>query len=435
MTAVRTLPRVVGLAVAVALALLVAAGPARASDVLQTISLGAGSQPTGVAAGTDTVYVAESKGDKVREITNPSQSAHGGFRSTTVAASDLTLDFPDAVSVLYGGSSVSGLDDPVVANFCVGASSGVCAGQPANSSVFGALYDPDLTGQSFSASGCLRATGVAADNSLGDDAYAVIACAGTGSSSEGVQACDSFSPPTCSAYALPTPTGGTTPVPAGVAELGISSDFVVDDEANGTVTELTNSASQANPPQITPGPAAALASGCQPAQIATLTDAAGDYTVFVACPGLGGVDVRTFIPSVSSAGSWGPASFDPVTHSTTATPFGVALSPTGRSLFVSDASNHALYVYALSGASDSQLGGEITEPTGSEPDQVAAIANGSAGTNVFVANENSGTVTALDPPVPAEGTPVAPLSTSAIAKLRAQRARHRRPAPLEALLR
>src|SRR5579884_1839647 len=360
-----------------------------------------GALPTGVVVdpANHVAYVAESRANAVAKITGTNATSFSGT-ATDVANATLCstacalpgLNFPDDLALNTSGQVFG-------SNFCVGTRSGVCSSEPPATSTAVSQQTGTSSGQADTLSGCSYPSGDAVFTPSSGATRLFVSCAGSGVVAEcspaggGTPACGSATPAT---IALAKPAGHTAqPVPSGMAAIPTTTTtpaVVVADAANDalSVVSFNGSSLLASAP-------VSLASGCAPANVAIGPSSAGTAAVYVACPGTGAIEVGT----VSGSGTPTLGSFTattlPTIGSSTPSPYGVAVNAAGTQLAISDSANNDAVLYpALSGTT---LGTASVVAVGATPDGVSMD-----GSNAFVANEGSDTVSVIDPPAqPAHG--------------------------------
>lgn len=349
------------------------------------------SMPTGIAVDpvNHIAYVAESKANAVAKITATNGTSFSGTASD-IASSSLCagscplpgLNFPDDLTL-------DSSQHLLASNFCVGVQTGVCSGEPSATTAAASQQTGTSSGQTDALAGCSYPSGEAVFTPSSGASRLFMACAGSGIVAEcspsggGTPVCGSTAPST---VALTEPGGGSgQPVPSGVADDPTETAtpaVIVADARNGTLSVISLSGST-----LTAGAPVQLASSCEPAYVATGPAAGGTAAVYVACPGNGTIEVGTL--SGTTLGTF-TATALPTLGSSTPSPYGIAVNAAGTLLAVSDSANGDLVVYpALSGTS---LNSPALVTVGSVPDGVAID-----GSNVFVANEGSATVSVVDP--------------------------------------
>ena len=335
-------------------------------------------------------YIAESKANAVAKVTGTNASSFSGT-ATDVADAGLCatscvlpgLNFPD-------GLALNSSEQLFASDFCVGSQASVCAVEPSGTTTAVSQQTGTATGQGDSLAGCRYPSGEAVFTPSSGASRLFVACAGSGivdecAPSGGTPACGTASPAT---VAISEPTGGGQPVPSGVAAVPTETStpaVIVADAENSTLSVVTLNGST-----LTASAPSQLGAGCEPAYVAVGPASGASAAVYVACPGNGTIEVGT----VSGTGTPALGSFSatslPTAGSSTPRPYGIAVNTTGTLLTVSDAANNDAVIYpSLSGTT---LGGAAVVSVGSTPDGVAID-----GTNAFVANEGSGTVTVIDP--------------------------------------
>jgi DNA-binding beta-propeller fold protein YncE len=349
-------------------------------------------EPTGITVDPagHVAYVAESSANGVAEITGTNGTS---FPATATEVSDPGsctttcalpgLNFPDDLTVDASGHVFA-------TNFCVGSQANVCASEPAATTTTVSQQTGASSGQRDAFPNCSYPAGDAVFTPSGGSNALFVACAGSGTVAEcspggGTPGCGIASPNT---VPVNRPGGGSQPVPSGVADVSTETTtpaVIVADARNSTLSVVSFNGSA-----LSTSVPSQLASGCDPAYVAVGPASAGTASVYVACPGNGTIEVGTI--SATTLGSFTATSL-PTTGTSSPSPYGIAVNSTGTLLMVSDSANNDAVVYpSLSGTT---LGANAVVSTGAVPDGVAID-----GTNAFVANEASGTVSVIDPSSP-----------------------------------
>lgn len=357
----------------------------------------ASSVPTGITIdrANHVAYVDESAANAVAEIVHTNGSSFSGtatpFAEAGACPATSTecplpgLDYPDGLAIDSAGNVYA-------TNFCVGSQAGVCAGEPAGTTTAVSRQTGPSEGQADPLSGCSYASGDAVFTATSGASGLFVACAGSGIVAE---CSPSGSTPACgtesTSVAITEPSGGAgPPVPSGVADIPIAISstpaVIVADARNATLSIVGLSGST-----LTASEPTELAGGCEPAYLAVGPPSSGIAAVYVACPGNGTVEVGTVSSEegTPTLGAFTAVSL-PTTGTSTPRDFGIAINAAGTLLAVSDAANDDVVMYpAVSGTS---LGPDGILSVGGLPDAVA-IDEG----NVFIANETSSSVSAVDP--------------------------------------
>jgi YVTN family beta-propeller protein len=329
---------------------------------LQDLSVGAGSQPTGVAydAANDFMYVALGGSNQVVNVHGASFCGAYLTCSTTVESNFGSLQFPESVGLSGSVVFASNFHGPPSA--AVSSSAGAVRNVP----------------------GCQLPAGVAGTGT-GASSMVWVSCPGSGKLAE------------FRADGSGTPVVGTLPLtgaaPSGVAADPTSAGAVLVDDARHNMLYIYTS------PSTTPsvGQAVGLEAGCAPAYLATSqpTPGAGHASfVYVACPGTSDVELVRISAAGVFAGA--PVSFTAVGTPVPTRDYGIAAN--GSTLVVTGSGSNDAYIYTVNASGAPSGAVHVTSlPASSVPDGVAI-----AGNEAFIADEGSGQISVIDPP----GAPV-----------------------------
>ena len=336
---------------------------------LQDLSVGAGSEPTGVVyePASDQMFVALGGADRVMAISSASTcGVTGACSAWTVPGFGSSLRFPESVGLLGGLVLAS--------NFHAPASDAVSAapGAPLPGS-------PTI----FDAPGCAMPAGVAGTVTGGRGAVWVT-CPGSGKLAK--VSADGSVAPVVSALPL-----------AGALPSGVTADpttpgaVFVADARHDKLYIYTS-------PAVTPTAAqtASLEPGCAPAYVMQSQWAYGNHgdgwptEVYVACPGTN--DIERVPTTFGGAFKGAPVSFTAEGTPVPTRDYGLAVS--GSTLIATGAGSSDAYIYTLGVTGASSGAVHVTSlPAGSIPDGVAI-----AGSEAYIADEGTGQISVIDPP-------------------------------------